>query len=279
MTAGSMASRVVALMPAWNAARFIGPVLEAWSAQTHPGLTLLISVDRSDDDTAERCERFADGRPHVQVLRQRRRLGWTGNVNALLARADGDLACLAPHDDTPQPAFVARMVEALAQTPEAVLAYPDVETPGGTLALPDPAGDDPQRARLRQLLRRETHWYVPYRGVFRIAAARRLRRMRVHLAGEYMADWPWLVRLAMLGPFVRVPQALVHKSLHGASLSRSWGGGIVPDAAVIAACLAEIVRGDLPWRWKASLVREVIAHDGPPLWARVQRQVVGARRS
>ena len=33
----------------------------------------------------------------------------------------------------------------------------------------------------------------------------------VHLAGEYKADWPWLLQLALLGEFIHIPEPLIRK--------------------------------------------------------------------
>jgi glycosyltransferase involved in cell wall biosynthesis len=54
-----MNGRVVACMPAWNAATFIEPVLESLAAQTYQDLQIVISVDACNDGTAELCEAFA----------------------------------------------------------------------------------------------------------------------------------------------------------------------------------------------------------------------------
>ena len=79
--------RVAALMPTWNAASFIAPTLESLAAQTYGNLEVLISDDRSTDDTAHICEQFVAGRPHFRLVRQPTRLGWIGNANWLLRQA------------------------------------------------------------------------------------------------------------------------------------------------------------------------------------------------
>src|ERR1700678_315944 len=123
--------RVVACLPAWQAADFIGPVLESLASQTYPNVEVLISVDLCSDDTAEICDRFAMAHPNARVIRQPERLGWIANTNALLRAADGDYVFFAFHDDPLEPTYVARLVEVLERNADAVLAFSDFYTHAG----------------------------------------------------------------------------------------------------------------------------------------------------
>ena len=121
--------RVLALVPTWKAAAFIGRTLDALAAQDCPGLGILISDDASPDDTAARCERFAAGDVRFRVIRQERNRGWVGNVNALLAEAHGtgaEYLLFAFQDDLPEPGYVTRCAAALDADPGAVMAYSDI---------------------------------------------------------------------------------------------------------------------------------------------------------
>jgi uncharacterized protein YecE (DUF72 family) len=47
----------------------------------------------------------------------------------------------------------------------------------------------------------------------------------IHLnsaAGEFAADWPWLLGLGLRGGFIRVPRVLCHKHQTKSSVSDSW---------------------------------------------------------
>jgi glycosyltransferase involved in cell wall biosynthesis len=238
--------RVVALLPAWNAEAFIGKTLAALAAQTYPDLDFLISDDASTDGTAEICRAFAATTPHARVLAQPTQLGWIGNVNALLRAADGDYFFFALHDDPVDPTYVERLVEALETHPRAVLAFTDVEAAGRRWTYPNLDGVSDRAERARRLLSRQGHWWVPYRGLFRVAAARQIGGMRRHVAGEFMADWPWLLRLALLGEFARVPEPLVHKVWLKRGLSRSWRYSPWQRLGVTLACLHTIRQAGFP---------------------------------
>lgn len=262
--------RVVACMPTWNGAAFVQETLESLAAQTYPSLEIVISDDLSSDDTAQICERFAATDSRFRVVRQPRRLGWVGNANHLLGMAEGDYAFFAFHDDPVRPTYVARLVEALAARPDAVLAFSDVISRDTVACYRELEGARDRVARARQIIRRQGDWWLPNRGLFRLSAARQVGGMKTHLAGEYQADWPWLLHLALLGPFVRVPEPLIHKTYPPGSLSREWWRDrrMWQSGAVLLSCVREVRHARLPlgeeMRVQGELVRLLV-------WAMVHR--------
>ena len=238
-------SSVAALLPAWNAAGFIGPTLECLSAQTHADFRVVVSVDLCDDGTAELCEAHARRDARFRVVRQSRRMGYVGNCNALLALADADHALFAFHDDLLAPDYVARLSGLLDERPGAVMAFSDMllthadgRRQHRRLAELDGL-DDPVRRGLVMLSGR-CLWWVPNRGVFRLDRARAIGGLKTHGAGEFSADWPWLFHMSLLGEFVRLPEVLCHKFYKPGSLSRTWA--YTPEQAfeVRCACMREL---------------------------------------
>ena len=219
----SETSRVTALVPTHNGSRYIADTLGSLAAQDHPALSIVVSDDASTDDTREVCDAFgADDR--FRVIHQSRRLGWVGNSNALLARADGDFFFFAPHDDLFAPTYVSRLVEALDARPDAVLAFAD------TIAMGESISFAPLEVREGSRLRRALR-FVPdvgferalaFRGLVRTDALARAGLLRRSVVGEFDADGRWLFQLALVGPFVRVAEPLCTKRIHGESLARSW---------------------------------------------------------
>jgi glycosyltransferase involved in cell wall biosynthesis len=256
----SQAPRVVACMPAWNATTFIEPVLASIAAQTYPNLQLLISVDASTDGTAELCERFAAQHANVRVIRQPARLGWIGNANVTLREADGDYAFFAFHDDPLEPAYVATLVAALEARPDAVLAFSDFFTRDGICRYN--VLDDAATAfeRCRRIFHALDTWWAPNRGLMRMAAVKKLGGMRRHLAGEYSADWPWLIRLAGLGPFVHVHEALLFKNYRERSLSSTWRTQPWNRLGVHLACVRALHEAHLPLAQELYLNLEAILY-------------------
>lgn len=243
--------QAVACVPAWNAEDFIDRTLDALARQTYPNLRVLISVDQCHDRTAERCEARAAVDSRFEVIRQPRRLGWVGNVNALLRRVEAPYVFFAFHDDLLDPPYVSVLVDALESRPDAILAFTDMEThreDGRIIAsmydelegLTDPA------ERARRVIQKRGTWWAPHRGVFRTSIGQEIGGLRRHLAGEFSADWPWLVHLALRGAFVRVPGLLCHKIYRPASLSRTWDFSSRQGLAVTLSCLWEVARARVP---------------------------------
>ena len=254
----STAPRVVALVPTWRASAFIAETLDALSAQTYPNLEILISDDASPDDTAARCERHAARDPRFRVIRQPRNLGWVGNVNALLREARGDYQLFAFQDDLPEPDYVARCVAALEANPAAVMAFSDVALVNQDRTREDKSyqaleGVTNRLERAGRVARQQGSWWIPNRGVFRASAAHSVGGLRRNLAGEFSADWPWLLNMSLLGEFVRVPERLVTKIYLPSSLSRSWSFGIRPWIAVTLSAMDSVSRTRIPPLEKVAL--------------------------
>ncbi|HEY8152724.1 MAG TPA: glycosyltransferase family 2 protein [Myxococcota bacterium] len=276
--------RVVALVPAFTAAEFIAATLDTLAAQSHPNLEILVSDDASPDGTAAICERYAARDARFRLIRQPRNLGWTGNVNALLGEARGDYFCIAGHDDRLEPGYVERCVAALEANPRAVLAFTDlmlVKADGRrelkSYAVLDGVSDRGRRAR-RIARRTGAHW-IPYRGVFRAPAARAVGGLRRHGAGEFSADWPWLLQLSLLGEFVRIPEPLYTKISRPQGLSRDWNRRKRSWSAVTGSAMAAVSRAEVPSREKLALYANL---GGTLAWRRLRaklRSVAGGERS
>lgn len=253
-----MSSSVTALVPAYQAAGFIQPTLDSLSAQTHAALQVVISVDACDDDTFDLCQQHARRDPRFRVIQQTERLGWVGNSNFLLRQTPTDYALFAFHDDILAHTYIEKLAQALDRHPQAVVAYSDVlltdakgqqeywtydALEGQTLAV----------NRGARVMERRGKWWVPNRGVFRVAMAHQVRGLKTHDAGEFSADWPWIFHLALIGEFVRVPELLCHKFYKPGSLSRSWAFSSRQNYEAHAACMRELWNSPLGTREKLLL--------------------------
>lgn len=249
---------VVALTPAYRCASFVEPVLRSLAAQTYPQLQILISVDACDDGTAELCERFAAAHERVTVIRQPKRLGWIGNSNALLAAAAGDACFFAFHDDPLDPAYVERLVAALAAHPEAVLAFSDIESNHGPMRYAHLDGVDDRFERVRRFLFVYGNWWIPLRGLIRREAIDAVGPLRPLAFGEKGTEWPWLLRLLLRGTFMRVPEPLLHKEFRTAGLAASWRASVRNDLALSLALGRIFVGAPLPLLQRLYLLAQLV---------------------
>lgn len=242
---------VSALVPTYNGAAFIERTLASLAAQTWDHLEVLIADDCSTDDTLAIVRRFAEDRDHVTVIERSANLGWLRNTNDLMDRARGELMFFAFHDDVIEPTYVEELAGALAGRPDAVLAFSDlelIEVDGArSIRVLDLLEGHPSRlGRGLVMARRPDNWWLPNRGVFRAEAFRRVGGIHPNEAGEYTADWPWLLHLALLGDFVRVPEVLCHKYFQKTSLSKNWPEGPEQRRALQRAGRAEVAGSSIP---------------------------------
>ncbi|HSF63292.1 MAG TPA: glycosyltransferase family A protein [Paracoccaceae bacterium] len=255
---------VTAILPSWNAASFIAGTLDSLDAQTWPALEILVGDDASTDETPELLRAWAATRPHVTLIVRDRNLGWVGNCNDLMARAKGEFLFFAFHDDQIDPDYVSALVRPLQADPEVVLAYGVmrwVDT-DGRVELRDGRGTGTQPtafARARAMITGSSQWGVPNRGLFRADAFRRIGGMKTHEAGEFGADYPWLLHLMLLGRFALVDRPLCTKNMRGGNLSRSWARDTAAFAGRDRSALRAIDASDLAfWQkwWLRRLLRK-----------------------
>jgi glycosyltransferase involved in cell wall biosynthesis len=126
-------------IPAFRAAGFIDRTLRCARAQTYADVHILVSIDRSDDDTEEICRAHARDDDRIEVVVHRDRLGWVGNVNHLLDLVRSEFAGIYFHDDVIEPTYVERLVGALRERTDAASAHCDV-------VLEDHSGTEKTRA-------------------------------------------------------------------------------------------------------------------------------------
>ena len=254
--------KVTALVPCYKSAGFVGRTLDCLAAQTWPNLEILIGEDHSPDDTLAVVRAFAAGRSNVRVLERETNLGWLRNSNDLMARATGELMFFAFHDDLYASDYVGKLAAALRRNPQAIMAFSDVELTelDGTrrrwnyTALDGVTGSF---GRAMVMGRRGPHWAVPNRGLFRAEAFRRIGGIKPNDYGEYSADWTWLLHMALLGDFVRVPEVLCEKFYKPGSISRQWSKTREQNAALRRAGVRVARESELPAHQRLLLMASI----------------------
>jgi len=135
---------VSVVVPAFNAAAYLGAALESLRAQTVRELEIIVVDDGSSDDTAAIARRHASEDPRVRVISLEKPSGRPASArNAGIRAARGSYIALLDADDTCIPTRVETQVRAMQRTGSG-FAFADVQrlyvdtgtlAPGGTLAL------------------------------------------------------------------------------------------------------------------------------------------------
>lgn len=274
------ARKVAVCIPAFNCAEFIEKTVASALAQSHPNVEVLISDDWSEDTTYELLCALEKSGSRLRVARPARHLGWIGNINFLLEKADGHYACFLGHDDLLDPHYVERLVAALESRDGVAIAFSDLhlrlqDGREFILSFPHLDGVHSRGERLQIILGPgQSACWVPYRGVFRLEDARALGGLRRNLAGEYAADCVWVFDMAATGRLLRVPEVLYFKHNRPSSLSGAMVQTRRKKLALALAMLRAILRARLPVMMKLRLggylVRTKIEHVAGRLMDRVR---------
>jgi len=247
MTTATPRELVSLVVPAYNAGRFIRETIDSILAQTYHPIELIVIDDGSTDGTSDvlasyggafRCERQGNRGQSATLTR-----GWQ--------MASGSLLGYLSADDRLRPDCVARLVAALADRPDAVLAYPDF---GLIDAQSGPIGEVRAPDYDVALLVGRCQCLPGPGALFRRAAWQRVGSWDEGL--RQVPDLDFFLRLCLAGPFLRVPEVLADYRVHGGAITYSP----VP-----------LGRADEPTQMIERFFRRA---DLPPEFARFRRQAL-----
>ena len=264
----------------FNHAEHVEEALDSLLGQTYRDVALLLVDDGSTDGTAEIARAYAARDPRVSFHASEARLGLTQNARRAFALArtrypEAEYFAWATDHDRWDSQWLARLVDALDATRDAVVAYPLNRRIGrnGELLrrLPwtfDTAGLAARLPRMRHAVRHMRAGNMVY-GLFRAGALTRAGVYRRVLVPDRLL----LAELALYGTFAQVPEVLWFRRWYGRlfSLERQRAS-LFPEARALHAYL--------PW-WlshAASLFRTfVVRGEGRPEVTRAAGVLVAAQ--
>lgn len=216
-----MTADIYIAMPVYRGAEHIAETVESIRSQSYPNFRVVMSVDGADDPTIELCRSFtSDTRFEISV--QATRLGWPGNFNWLANDCDLEFFCYWQQDDLASPDYLEVLRTVLCATPQASIAYSDVQWFGSRTdraAAVDIDGTPLQRC----LQAAEAIDYIPLRGLVR-AAKLPIREDPIPIVavGQSHQDFVLLAELASAGAFRRAATPLYFKRAHSSSAHHGW---------------------------------------------------------
>jgi GT2 family glycosyltransferase len=218
---------VTALIPAFEAERFVDAAVRSALAQDYPAelLDVVVVDDGCTDATAAIVQRLVDEHPgRVRLIRQENR-GLVGAVNRAAEAADGELLALLDADDLWPADKIRRQVELLALRPEVGLVYTDmrvIDADGAVLDRSWLAGSRPPQDR-------EVGRFLEHNSVTASSVVvRAALRDRLFPIPDEMpwADW-WLgVRAAQVSRVAYMAEPKTLYRFHGANMSLGSQGAV-----------------------------------------------------
>lgn len=205
-------------MPVRNGRRYIRQAIESLLSQTMGDFELIICDNASSDDTQDICRDYETRDSRVRYHRNERDIGPAANFNRCVELARGKYFRWHAHDDLCASRYLERCVETLEQDATVVLAYPRttiVDETGAAIEQYEfhPRTNWPRASRRFAelvLVNHRLHRAVEIFGLMRLESLR-----QTPLQGAYArGDSVLLVRLALLGRFVELPQRLFLSRCH-----------------------------------------------------------------
>lgn len=205
-------------MPVRNGQRFIRKAIDSLLAQTFTDFELIICDNSSTDQTEAICREYAARDPRIRYFRNEHNLGPAGNHNKCFNLSRGEYFRWHAHDDMVEPTYLQKCIDLLDSDRSVVVAYPKtIIVDENEKFLEDyhfrPATDAP-RASTRfaelVLINHRKHRAVEIFGLMRSSAL-----LSTPLEGAYArGDSVLLVRLALLGRFIELPDPLFLSRSH-----------------------------------------------------------------
>jgi glycosyltransferase involved in cell wall biosynthesis len=206
--------QVSCIIPAFNAAAYVGAAVESILQQTHPPREVLVVDDGSTDKTASVVEAFG---PRVTLL-SRPHGGAAGAKNAALEVARGPYVAFLDADDVWVRDKLARQLAHCATRPDIDLCF----TAYDNFWISELADEAVQYSESK-LSQTSNGWSVSTL-LTRLSVFGRFGLFAAPgEAGEKYHNLLWALNAAALGAVVDVlPDVLMHRRLHHTNVSRSW---------------------------------------------------------
>lgn len=224
-------STVTVIIPAYNAAAFIGEALDSVLAQTMPPEEVVVVNDGSTDNTLAILKSYElrfGGR--LRILDQPN-AGVAAARNAAFGAAQGDIVAMLDADNAYFPTFIETVHQAFTAMPEIVLFFADTEIleaagPTGRLnSEGKPVRTMPAQA-VGDLFRAEGSLFTRLLGGSFIPVCTTAVRRDVALAAGLFdlgirtsEDRDFFCRMSLRGPFGFSRQVLAYERIHGTNIS------------------------------------------------------------
>ena len=211
------------LVPAFEAESFICETLDSIKNQVFEDFKVLISVDKSDDDTASVVKRWCkENKISTQIFIQKNRLGWVKNINFLLRKCKTKYFMVMPHDDLLEKTYIQKMIQGLKNNPKACVVFSDIQ--GFGLNKPLISQKSIKGNRLERTTEFLNHHFnaVAFRGLIDREIISDFLLLSENNPSNFAIDTIWNLQMALKGELVRVPEVLYHKRYFEESVHDSW---------------------------------------------------------
>jgi glycosyltransferase involved in cell wall biosynthesis len=166
--AGGTAPTIFVGVPVYHGWDLIDETMRSIRDQEFKDFRVLISVDGCDERSAVVCAKYTED-PRFELVVQKERLGWSGNLNWLMRQSTCAFFCYWQQDDICATSYLRVLYEYATQHPEAACVYTDVQWFGSCIDRDElPSVTGPALKRVLELL--DSGNTAPFRGLVRRSA-------------------------------------------------------------------------------------------------------------
>ncbi len=203
-------------LPVYNGEKYVAHAIDSVLQQTYANFHLVISDNCSTDDTERICREYADRDPRVTYHRNARNVGAIRNFGQVAEWATSEYFAWIAHDDIWAPRFLEACAEALDRDPDVVSTFPAVQVIDQEgrfvedFTIAHRFNSPHLRLRVHDVVSLRHHAYAAY-GLFRMSVLRVIPVLQPYVD----SDRVFILRLALRGRILELPERLFHSRVHG----------------------------------------------------------------
>lgn len=217
---------VTVCIPAYRSGPKITATLNSVRHQSFHDFRCVVGFDPPVANDMVYVEPFLSD-PRFRCHENPERLGWDGNVSALMARVETPFFTVLLHDDLIHPAYLETLIALMATDDSLALAYSDLWQFGGhdipSINFVDIPEEGSRTDQIMAFLLQRTE-AAPWRGLVRSEVLLD-HAFFVDGYGGFATECEWTLRLLVHGPARRVPRPLYYKRYSAAGIttaSQRW---------------------------------------------------------
>lgn len=215
-------------MPVYNGERYIREAIDSILAQSYTDFEFIISDNGSSDATEQICRQYAVADPRIRYIRNEVNRGPSWNFRRVFELSTGEYFKWMAHDDVCDSQLLGRCVHALDSNPVAVLCFSKLMMLDEHTATVWPVEaerhlDDARPHRRYRSLLASSCFVLEIHGLMRS----RVLGLTPLIASYPTSDRNLIARLALLGPFIELPDYLCYYRLHDHQSSSQHRYGLV----------------------------------------------------
>ena len=216
--------RVSVLVPAYNAQDFICETLDSLNNQVFKDFQILISIDKSDDDTKFVIEKWCREHKNIptQIFYQTHILGWVKNINFLLKKCETKYFMILPHDDLIHKTYLEKLYHYIEANQSTCVAFSDIQGFGArTPLITQNSIEGDKVERVREFLIHHLS-AVAIRGLVNRSVLSDFILLSENNHSNIAIDSIWNMQMVLMGEMIRIPEVLYYKRYHDSSVHAQW---------------------------------------------------------